>query len=395
MKNINLLLDSNKKSTSKIKLKKGIAIIKINDSFISGKTLKSIAEKINAIHEQYRKVKIPITFFFEKFEFIDKLTFVIFECICYDLIRNYGHYIQIQMKEINCDIYTAGIESSPLLLLNKTLPKSVKKYPQKFKKDFYGRHFRRVLTGENEETNYLGNLYSEIDTFLKPFNIEEKSRDKVANVITELVGNGCEHGYGDCLIDIDVAPNYEKVTNSVSDGQSYHGINIVVVNFSDRLLGDGILENILKQHRNSLNERYKTVIEAYENHKKFFSESYTEEDFCNITTFQHKISGRADEDLTGGTGLTKLIQSLEERSEAYRCYVVSGNRAVNFYKEFLEYDENKWIGFNKYKNYISKYPSNDNPTREVISEALMYLPGTAYNLNFVMKIEREGIVNYE
>ena len=90
--------------------------------------------------------------------------------------------------------------------------------------------------------------------------------------------------------------------------------------------------------------------------------------------------------LTGGTGLTKLILSLAERSDAYRCYVVSGNRAINFYKELLEYDNERWIGFNKEKDYVSNIPGKNNNGEEVVSETLMFMPGTGYNLNFVMEV---------
>ena len=393
MKNINLLLECNKIGSSKIKLEKNCILIKIRnaDQFFTGKTIKFIAEKLNAIHKQYKRMKIPIVFDFGSVEFIDKLTFVIFECICYDLIVNYGHHIQVYMNvNIQDNVHTAGIASSPLLLLNGTNIKSVKKYPDKFKMDLYRSHFRRMVQGTTrEETNYLGRLYEEIDSFLKPFDIEEVSRDKVANVISELVGNGCEHGDGDCLIDIDVAPNYTKMVENIPDGHKYYGINIAVVNFSRTLLGDGIYKNVLNGQQNQYSERYKTVIEAFQNHRQFFNQDYLIEDFCNITAFQHKISGRGDNNPTGGTGLTKLIQSLEERSDAYRCYVVSGRRAVNFYKELLEYNSDNWLGFNEEKDYISNIPSKKCPEREVLSDSLMYFPGTAYNLNFVMKVNEE------
>ena len=56
----------------------------------------------------------------------------------------------------------------------------------------------------------------------------------------------------------------------------------------------------------------------------------TKEDFYNICSFQHKISGRKDVKSTGGTGLTKLIQTLEKMSDAHKCYVVAGKKVVNF-----------------------------------------------------------------
>lgn len=397
MKNIALLLNSNKVWNGKIKLNNRAIRIEIKEKIFDGETLKLIAEKLNAIHKQYKGIKIPIEFHFFEIEFIDKLTFVLFECICYDLIKNYGHYVQVFMKvNLKDDIHVAGIYSSPLLLLNGTNKNSVKKFLEKFKRDLYGKHFRRVIDGEEkEDTNYLGRLYEEIDSFLKPFDVDEDARDKVANVISELVGNACEHGESDCLVDIDVATNYTKFVGDVPDGNDYYGINIVVVNLSKVLLGRGILENILKKDGEIHDSRYAKVLEAYSYHARKFTQEYTIEDFCNITTFQHKISGREQTDceknsMTGGTGLTKLILSLEEMSDAYGCYVVSGKRSINFYKEVLEYDENKWIGFNVEKSYIRGTPGKNNKGEAVIADTLMYMPGTGYNLNFVMRGNKEN-----
>ena len=392
MKNINLLFEKNCTSLVKIKpRKRGVIVIEDKSGLITGKTINEIIKKINALHKQYGKIKFSIEFHFGKTTFIDKLTFVIFECICYDLICNYGHYVQVYMEvDVSNDIYIAGINSSPLLLLNNTTKETVKKYEAKFKYDIYKSHFRRVIDGEHlEETNFLGRVYEDINTFLKLFEVEEQSRDEVANVITELVGNACEHGKSDCLIDIDVATNYTKVVENDSDGNIYYGINIAVVNISDVLLGDGIYQIISSQRERS-NERYDTVIKAYKNHQKMFSEDYSLDDFCNITTFQHKISGRDDFSNTGGKGLTKLIRSLEEESDTYKCYVISGRRALYFYKELLEYNEDWWIGFNKKKDYISSKPGATAEGENVIASALIYMPGTAYNLNFVMRGKKKN-----
>lgn len=52
----------------------------------------------------------------------------------------------------------------------------------------------------------------------------------------------------------------------------------------------------------------------------------------------------------------KLIRSLENQSDAYRCYVISGKRCINFYRDFLEYTSNGWISFNKNNNYLEERP---------------------------------------
>ena len=106
-----------------------------------------------------------------------------------------------------------------------------------------------------------------------------------------------------------------------------------------------------------------------------------EDDFYNISAFQHKISGRKQlTSGTGGTGLTKLIKALQEISEAYRCYVISGTRALNFHHEFLEYNKDGWIGFNNDNNYFESIPQEG-----IATECFINMPGTAYNLNFIFK----------
>lgn len=388
MENIERLFHMNEDSKMKrhIELNHNVLVIEIDaeDNLFTGIQIKQIINIINQAHKKYGSMKYSIHIFLGHVEFVDKLTYVFLECICYYLIEKYKHPVQIFMK-VKSDISTKGIDSSPLLLLNGTKKQQIREFPNKFKFDIYRNHFRRVINGVGkEETNYLGELYGEIDTFLKIFSINDECRDEVGHVITELVDNVSEHAKTECLLDIDVAPYFTKVDKSGKiDDNYYYGINIAVLNFSEKLLGDDIHENILASGKEKANDRYKNVMEAYTYHKKFFSGKYTEEDFCNITTFQTKISGRQDKFLTGGTGLTYLIRSLEEKSENHNCYVISGTRGVNFFKDMLEYNTDKWVGFNAEKDYISGVPKEDTTT-----ECFIYMPGTAYNFNFIMKGEK-------
>lgn len=382
MKNLDLLFNWNSSGEgNKIKLEGNTLKVEIpsKKGLFNGKQIGIIIKTVNSIHKRYGNIKISIEFYLGKIEFIDKLTYIFLECICYYLIKH-GHPVQVFMIVEN-NIRINGINSSPLLLLNKTKFNSICKFPDRFHFEIYGYHFRRVIRCEKEKTNYLGNLYEEIDRFLKPFSIDEKCRDEVALVVTELVGNACEHAETDCLVDIDVAPDFKKrCESSCTDTNYYYGINIAVIDFSEKLLGDSIKENILYTDKSVLSGRYLDVVEAYKYHKQHFHENYFEDDFCNITSFQSKISGRKEKFSTGGTGLPKLIKSLEDKSDTHRCYVISGNRCINFYQGILEYNENGWIGFNNEKNYTS-----DVPEENVVGECLINMPGTAYNFNFVMK----------
>lgn len=63
-------------------------------------------------------------------------------------------------------------------------------------------------------------------------------------------------------------------------------------------------------------------------------------------------------------------------------YVLSGRHCVIFKREFLEYDKEDWLGFNSERDFFGCVPS-----KGVLSECPIMFPGTAYNLNFVMKRE--------
>lgn len=85
--------------------------------------------------------------------------------------------------------------------------------------------------------------------------------------------------------------------------------------------------------------------------------------------------------------MTTLIKSLQEKSDSDNCYLLSGKRIVYFQKELLQYDDAEWLGFNKEKDFLSNIPDSI-----VAQECIVNFPGTAYNLNFILKRE-DGISN--
>ena len=339
---------------------------------VDGTVIKEIIGFINEMNKKYNNTNIPIIMDLGTIEFKDKLTFVILECICNYCMMINKRKICINMKAMHT-IWTEGISSSPLKLVDGKKG-NVEKFREKFHGEIYGRHYRRVILKEEWSNKYLNSkILEQVDWFLKNLCVEKNNRDKLAEVVAELAGNVHDHTKGDCLIDIDVTTEY---TREGFEG-SYYGLNLVVLNFSNNLFGDGI-KNIIEKD-DVQGERYESVKDAYEIHKKMFSDKYEEDDFWNITAFQHKISGRTEKYKTGGTGLTKLIYSLEERSESHNCYMISGNKALFFIQDLLQYNENRWIGFNETNDYF-----NDKPDNRVLGKSYIYFPGTAYNLNFAM-----------
>ncbi len=354
-------------------IQKGYIIYHNRDRVFNGFSIDNLLSDIHVLRKRYPKIKMPIIINLGQIEFADKLTYVFLEIICYILIKEYGYPVVVEFK-CKHNIWIEGISSSPLLLLNNTNKKSMYKYLEKFESDIYKKHYRKVM-GKNEDKEDLSKRMDDIAYFLKYLGVNEDCIDELSEVTIELAGNAWEHAEAECLIDVDVTEPYLRED---TEGR-YFGINISVVNFSEKLLGDALKDKM--QNWNGVHtERYKVVEKAHKNHSNFFDELYTEEDFYNIASFQHKISGSMRKDLTGGTGLTKLISSLEKRSDSHRCYLISGNRAVWFYHQYLEYDKEGWLGFNDENDFLNRRPANG-----VFTQGTIYMPGTAYNLNFVIK----------
>ena len=373
-----LLLNNSGTTFSNVNIVDKCFTYRLQGSEITDSSLSSMISFANTILHKYADIKLPIVFQLGSAPFADKLIYVLFECLCDCLIEDYKYDVRVIFSQRGA-IHTAGIRTSPLLILGSTLEETREKFPDAFASGLStGRHFRRLLTRDEIcGTDALCKMFDQIVHFQEMFDVNIDCSDAVAEVIVELVGNAGEHGQSDCLIDFDVAPHYTKRD---SDGE-YVGLNIAVVNFSSQLLGSSLKKKILSSQ--DLDERYRIVLDAFQNHQVFFNDSYDENDFFNITAFQHKISGRRDSVLVGGTGLTKLIESLERRADAHNCYMTSGNKRMWFRHQHLRYNDG-WIGFNLQNDYV-----NSRPDASVLSRNKFYIPGTAYNLNFVMKVERK------
>ena len=327
----------------------------------------------SAIEKKYKSVFLPFELNCGVCSFEDKLTYVLFECFFLYVITNFSIKCSFNF---NCkhNIFNEGIKYSFL----KTLNQNNDEINKKFNLEISTYHFRRVIDIKTYDETVISKVMQDVDSFLKFYSISKEYRDSVSEVIGELVDNALYHGRSDCLIDLDVTNNYVKRVQN--DGSKYYGVNIVVLGFSKVLLGEKLLEKMKKASVDSLNDKYAQLMSVYEIHKDNFNEIYNEKSFYMVASFQHKISSR--DSVTGGTGLTCLIRALEEKSDAYNCYVLSGDKKINFIKEFLQHDQNEWMGFNKENNYFSSIPD-----KHIIEKSPIYFPGTVYNLNFVLRRE--------
>ena len=371
-----LLLENANLPQWKIKIQNGCLVYQEKLSLIGADSLRNIIRFFNTILSRYPSIKLPIILDLGQPKFMDKLSYIMLECLCYDMITQHGYKIKITFQP-NARIHTAGVLSSPLFLLVSGKDEHINKFISKFSREIYGNHYRRLLTADDfKKQELLCNIMDDVAWFQNRYGVDHDCREDISEVIVELVGNAKEHGESNCLIDFDIAPAYK----TSDETQEYVGINIAIVNFSNNLLGSALKDKILAA--DMLEERYGEVKKAFHFHAGSFNANYTEDDFFNITAFQHKISGRSGNLYTGGTGLTKLIESLEARSEAHMCYVTSGNRSITFKQEYLKYSDTGWLGFNKSNDYIL-----DVPDKDIFAKNRFCMPGTAYNLNFVMKRE--------
>lgn len=234
-------------------------------------------------------------------------------------------------------------------------------------------HFRKVC--ENNEENRKGNFISitmdEVDTFLKCFEFDDEYRNELAEVIVEIVDNALKHSNGDCILNLNVLKN---------DYHKYKYVDVAVVVIDDIFIGKEIVEYIKKEDKSEYSEKNKIVLEAYENHKKFFGEKYNINSFAMISAFQKYVTTRKLSKNTGGTGLTTLINALIEKSTLNFCYAISGNTNLIFKKEFLNLNDEGLVGFNEKNNYKEMIPD-----QKVVSINQYDMNVNIYNLQFILK----------
>lgn len=389
MKNEKLLLDMNpytgtkknyknkifiKKYTINDKITKCITV-KLNKKIITGKEINELVQLLQYTVEKYKMIKFPILIDIGNTEFSDKMVYVILECMVHVLIDVYCRQVYLVYK-VKHSIWTEGFKYS--CINNAISGNSL--FEKNFLFDLKPKHFRRVFTYEDYcDRDKLSVLMTEIKYFLKNNLINPQIVDELSEVLVELVGNSGEHAKTDCLIDLDLTD--ETYKKKPEDSDLYYGLNVCVINFSEELFYQP-LQN--KMSSEDISGRYNNIKEAMQNHKRFFDENYTERDFYMVSSFQDKISGSRNKSATGGRGLSRLICSLGERAADQLCYIASGNRALFFFKEFMKFNKDEFIGFNKDNDYI-----NSIPEKSVLNSVPTYLPGTMYNLSFVINTRSE------
>lgn len=390
MNNISLLLNcqelGRKSNTLLTKNGKKYFQFKNKMNVLNDAVVRNIIEFLNSV--KTKKIKLPVFLDIGQVTVADKLSYIVLECLAYEML-NLGYSVTVKFKP-NSNIDTSGINNSPLRHLNECWSRfsSNKDHREsEFKKEFNSitevRKYRRLISPKSN--SYLSKLTTDLILFLKhQFEFSETYRKieyddimvrKLANTIGELVGNATEHGGGDCLLDIDITHNF---THSKKQGSTFGAVNIALLNFSDTNFGDMVKNKILNTDL-SKNIRYQKIKVAYDTHQSYFNDNYNEKHFWNVASIQDKISGRPDNYNNGGKGMTDLIKSVQNFTHEDYCYMMSGKEILKFKKELLKQDSDGFIGFNK-TSFLQSGPETT-----TLAKSKVYLPGVAYNLNFILE----------
>ena len=382
MEHIELLFDKNigKLFSAKFNSRFMRIDVILSNTRIDGTALYRLLKVFKGVIKKYGRSHPPIFLDFSNVEFADKLTYITLECIVFCLVEKYHFDILINISGEKT-ISASGWEHSPLLSLTDTRKEKRREFIKQFGFMLNSNHYRRVVR-ERGDKAYISKVYDDISDFIRNsvFDLDENCMDEIAGVIAELISNAIEHGEKECLVDVDIEGGFYNRSDTDNPKKEYIGLSLVVVNFSEKCIGEDLRIKMSSDLIGQLPERYLHISEALLNHQDYFDDNYYEEDFYNIAIFQNNISGRYNTSRSGGTGMLKLVKALGDRSEGDNCYLLSGTRIVHFHNQYMEYDDNGWIGFNVDNDFLGHAPADG-----VIQFCDMYFPGVAYNLQFIME----------
>lgn len=385
MSTIALLFDANKckKETARkyIKLIKKRYVYRNDTDYFDGEEICKLLKGLCGVP---RIKGLTIEIDLRESSFADKMTYIILECICYYLIQFLNYKVEFYWNE-RFSIGTEGLRYSPI----QFLPNSQLFSYTFLNDDDNPGHYRSVLLSTASESE-VSEKASEISDYFEENGIEFETALYLGKTLSEVIGNAIEHGLSDCLVDIDITnPTYHK--SNEEDNYDYYGINVSVISFSkipfyQKLKNKMNDEEFRKSKKFA---KYKFISDALEYHSKHFGiefkgyheypTTYNENDFYTFASFQDRITGSYEKKRSGGTGLTRLIQAIEEKSESSYCYQLCNKRLIILQKDLLKYQKNT-IGFNKTGNFV-----NDIPDPNVFGSCMTNVPGTTYSLQFVIR----------
>ncbi len=353
-------------------------------------TLETLREIISILERTRRKgIKKPIVFFSnEIMVFSDDLTVSMTEYVVYYYYIKHGVNAYITHGEISRGEMQLGLIIEDKMIQNGFYYGEAGRgfFRDSFltfrdlsdvvitEDDFFARHessnrFKKIV-GESPWDSSIA--ISECSAFLSNAKVGQNAIDAVADVIGELAPNAIEHGKTNCMIDV----CFERSTSQ--EGKDYTSISLAVYDFSEKLLWSDLYNKIFlnSEEITQKRQRINTVKKAWNEHRKYFSKEYSEEDFYNLMAFQ-KISGRAGDRYDGGLGISTLVEKVRKYSDEDECYALSGNGAMHLQRDLTIPDDDGFIAFNSERQFVYKIPDKDG-----VLKTRFFMPGVAYNMIF-------------
>ncbi|MDM7539078.1 hypothetical protein, partial [Leuconostoc mesenteroides] len=151
-------------------------------------------------------------------------------------------------------------------------------------------------------------------------------------------------------------------------------------NVSDKHMGDDVMKKINNDDiAGDLKHVFDHVNKAYSNHSRYFNDKYDKESFGILAAMQYNVTGRFGNQNDGGTGIPKMIMSLQKSAYLDGCYIISGHKGFELMENYLGEDSDGYIGMNS-NTYIDQIPEE-----KTLLRLSTEFPGTAYHLSFVFE----------
>lgn len=346
--------------------------IRIKDKDFSIKSIYKVLEHVKWVKEKREVCKTKIII---DSEFIvDQAIITLFEIIIFFLINEWNYNISYRFT-VNKRLLGFQVFKKSILYKynNRQIDRTAynKDYNSKFLME--REHFRKICENnpENKKNEFLSITMDEIDLFFRTFDIDNEYRGQLTEAISEILDNSLKHSESDFIININVIKN---------EHQKYKYIDVSIVSIDDVSFGTEIEKYIHNNNKSEYSENNRIILKALENHEKYFNPEYNMENFCVLSAFQKSVTTRKLVKNTCGTGLTTLIKALMEGASENFCYVITGKTNMIFRKEFLNLDENGYIGFNTLNDYITNIPEKKN-----INVNKYDMNVNIYNLQFMFK----------
>lgn len=328
-----------------------------------------------------RQKNYTIHFNIKETDFTDKITYMLFDAIIYDLFNSTGFDVTISGDVACHKCSDNGMRGCVFqrFFQNRTFPSM--DYVKMYKTDYLKEDVHRKYISRSEivgiEDTIPTKILQDVNSFLNIYFSDAEWTENIAEAVSELVDNALRHSTGDILLDIDVSDAIPKEMDEKDAKKTFKNVNIAFLNISEIRLFDKLKENIVYKKYDEDDKIYSKVYLALDNHKNFFDEYYTENFFFLVTAFQKRVTTRQLMSGSNGTGLTKLIENILETTDEDFSYVLSGNELLKFSKDNMRISGD-FIGFNESGDYV-----NQSPDRECILRSELNIPGTIYNLYLI------------